>query len=301
MAVVLALGAGVLWGLGDFLGGLASRRLPTGLVLLAGQLVGLLTFLVVVARPGLTSTLLHLPDSTLAVAAGAGVTWLGGLACFYRGCVVGSMAVVAPLAAAGVVVPVLLGLADGGSPGALRLGGIVAAVAGVVLCSTSATSGPDTVRGPAARRAGRAAASYGLGAALCFGIELALLNRLSAAASPDASMLVVRGAALAVLVVALAVPVVRRRRAHLLSRGRPPLTRGLALVVLAVGVTDVAAMALFVRSGEMGSLPVVAVLASLYPAVTVALGRVVEGDPVRRAQRLGLAAVLVGASLVAVP
>ena len=39
--LTLALGASVAWGASDFLGGLASRRLPVIVVLLGAQVVGL--------------------------------------------------------------------------------------------------------------------------------------------------------------------------------------------------------------------------------------------------------------------
>ena len=45
-AIALALGASVLWGVGDFLGGVTSRRLATLTVLAYSQVAGLLGILI---------------------------------------------------------------------------------------------------------------------------------------------------------------------------------------------------------------------------------------------------------------
>src|SRR2546421_10378464 len=47
----------------------------------------------------------------------------------------GTVSVVAPIAALGVVVPVAVGLAEGESPAAIQLAGLVPAIAGVVVLS----------------------------------------------------------------------------------------------------------------------------------------------------------------------
>ena len=48
MAALLALSASLLWGVGDFLGGLASRRIAALAVVVVSQAIGLTCLLVVV-------------------------------------------------------------------------------------------------------------------------------------------------------------------------------------------------------------------------------------------------------------
>src|ERR671916_585588 len=58
-----------------------------------------------------------------------------GLAAFYRGLAVGSMSVVAPIAATGAAIPVAFGLATGDRPGAVQAAGALLAVAGVAVAA----------------------------------------------------------------------------------------------------------------------------------------------------------------------
>jgi iron(III) transport system permease protein len=69
---------------------------------------------------------------------------MGALAAFYRALAVGTMSVVAPIAAMGVVVPVAYGLAAGEQPGPVQLAGLAVAVAGVVVTRLLAGKGSKT-------------------------------------------------------------------------------------------------------------------------------------------------------------
>ena len=51
-AIALGFGAALCWGLADFLGGLRTRRLTLGLVLVVSQLFGLAAIAVVVGAGG---------------------------------------------------------------------------------------------------------------------------------------------------------------------------------------------------------------------------------------------------------
>ena len=58
-----------------------------------------------------------------------------GLYAYYRGMADGAMSVVAPIAGASAIVPVLFGLATGDRPSSLQLAGIAVALVGVALAS----------------------------------------------------------------------------------------------------------------------------------------------------------------------
>src|ERR671910_394872 len=116
LAAILALGASVAWGVGDFLGGIKSRTLAPLAVL----------------------ALVHWepwPGRDVLLAVPAAVLGTTGLIAFYRGMAAGAISLVAPIAATGVLLPVGFGLATGERPSAVQLAGIALAVGGAVVTS----------------------------------------------------------------------------------------------------------------------------------------------------------------------
>ncbi|HVM18057.1 MAG TPA: EamA family transporter [Gaiellaceae bacterium] len=272
-AVVLALAASVSWGVGDFLGGIGSRRASTLAVLAVSQAVGLVGIAVVVVATGRAP----FGPAAAAAAVAAGVAGVVGLGALYRGFAVGAMGVVAPIAASAAVVPVVYGLARGERPGELQLAGMAAALAGVVLASREP--------GPVGRRV---AAGVGLAlvAAVGFGGYIVAIDA-AAAADPLWAVLVARAVSSA-----LAVAVATARRSVLLPRRLLPLGG-------AIGILDVGANVLLVLALTRGYVSVVSVLASLFPVVTVGLAAVVLGERLARTQALGAALALLGVALIA--
>src|SRR4051794_21393618 len=131
MTVALALCASLLWGTSDFLGGTASRRLPATGVVVVSQAAALVGLLVVAAATGAFDD----PIGYLGWAVAAAVVGVVALVSFYAALAGGTMGVVAPIAALGVVVPVAVGLAQGDRPSAWQGVGVAVAVVGVVLAS----------------------------------------------------------------------------------------------------------------------------------------------------------------------
>jgi uncharacterized membrane protein len=86
-------------------------------------------------------------------------------------------------------------------------------------------------------------------------------------------------------------------RARLTSL-RPALTRRMMATMLASSILGVLSIALDGYATLHAGLAIVAVLASLYPAVAVFLARQVLGERVHVQQRLGIAAVLAGVVLL---
>ena len=78
----------------------------------------------------------------------------------------------------------------------------------------------------------------------------------------------------------------------------PDSPRTIGLIAL-IGAGDLAANACFAAATNEGLLSVVAVLASLYPVVTVLLARAFLGEHVRRDQGAGIVAALAGVALIA--
>jgi drug/metabolite transporter (DMT)-like permease len=177
--VVLALCAAALWGTGDFLGGLATRRTSVLIVLFWSQLVGL---------GGLTAWVLvtsaNRPGNGLLYAVGAGIAGVIGLGCLYRGMAVGAMGIVAPISAISPVVPLAVDLLRGRSPAFLQWVGIGLALVGVILVSRE----PGSIRGSAGIRS-PVAAGVGLAliAALGFGLFIVGLGEAAQESAPWAA------------------------------------------------------------------------------------------------------------------
>ncbi|HEX6919643.1 MAG TPA: EamA family transporter [Actinomycetes bacterium] len=275
MAALLALLSSVLWGGSDFLGGTVSRRLAAPVVVGASQLVGLLAVTAVTAGLGELGG----PSGYLPWAVGAGLAGLVGLVAFYSALAIGTMGVVSPIAALGVVVPVLVGLLRGERPGTVQVFGIVLAVVGVVLASGPELSG----------RAGARPLLLAVLAAFAFGLALLFIAE-GGRTSTLMTLVAMRATSVAVMVVALGA--VARRTSLGLRAGDVP-------VITVMGVGDVGANLAFGVASTKGLVSVVAVLGSLYPVVTVLLARVVLAERLARVQNVGVAVALAGVVLIA--
>ena len=277
-AVLLALLSSVLWGGADFLGGTISRRRPAPFVVGTSQLAGL----VVITLTALAFGAFDDDTAYLPWAVAAGLAGLVGLVSFYAALAAGTMGVVSPIAALGVVVPVLAGLARGERPAAVQLVGIVVAVTGVVLASGPELSG----------RAGVRPLVLALVAAMGFGFALLFIAE-GARSSTLMTLVTMRVTSVTVMTVLLAAAVRR------MDRSRLVLDRKDAALVILVGVADVAANLTVGLASTRGLISVVGVLGSLYPVVTVVLAQVVHGERLGRIQMVGVAAALGGVALIA--
>ncbi len=278
LGIALGLSSSLSWGVSDFIGGIQARRLPLLRVMLISQSVGFAAVILVVAVRGQGP-----PGSErLLAAAAGGLAGVVGLTALYRALAIGTMSIVAPIAATGVCVPVIVGIAGGERPGAIRLLGIVAAILGVVLASREPGEGPAFGSGHA-----RSSVLLALLAALGFG---AMAVGLRAGARGDVlwTLFAARAAGVTALVVAF------------IALRPPPAGRPVNLTpLLAMGFLDVSAIGLYALATRHGLLSVVSVAASLYPLVTVLLARSVLGERVHRVQELGIVAALAGVALIA--
>jgi drug/metabolite transporter (DMT)-like permease len=271
----LALAASLSWGVGDFLAGLSSRKLQLLTVLVVSQAAGLTALALLVAVRGEGP-----PEARyLLYAALAGIAGAVGLAALYRGLAVGSMSVVAPISATAAVIPVVAGLITGERPSATQGAGIALALGGVVLASRerSADGGGRRVAG---------GVGLALIAAVSFGL---LLVALGAASDGDAPWATLSMRATSFSLLAATALFVRPS----LSLGRDDLA-----VLALIGVLDAAGNALFAMATTESLLSVAAVLAQLYPVVTVLLARVILGERISRPQQAGVVAAFAGIALI---
>ena len=280
MAALFALMASLIWGSSDFVGGVVSRRLRPLLVVGLAHGTAVLALVVVAAATASFSA----PLGYLPWAIAAGVVGAGGLTCFYQALAAGTMGVVAPIASTGAILPVAVGLAGGETPSTLQLAGIGVAVVGVVLAS-----GPELSGGVTGRRYTVALAGV---SALSFGTVLICLDRGSSH-NVVMTLLTMRVASFTMVSSVLAGFMLRRRpRAQRLG------LRDVGISAF-IGWTDAAANGMYGMATRHGLVSVVAVLASLYPAVTVLLARIVHDERLRGVQAAGVVFTMCGVVLLA--
>jgi drug/metabolite transporter (DMT)-like permease len=295
MAAILALSAAMAYGVGDFLGGVAARRESATVVVLWSHLVGLAMLAVLAPLLGGEVT-----GRALAVGAGAGLLGGTGVALFYRGLAVGTMSVVAPIAALlSAALPVATGLATGERPTPAALVGIALALAAIVAVSRDSAGGEAGPGDLAAstttsRRIRRQiplrwlALALAVGAGVAFGSFFVVIEHASAGAG--IWPLVGARAASVSLFVGLGAAGV--------TAAAPP--RGAVGAIVGCGVLDAGANVLLLLALDRGLLSVVAVLTALYPAGTVLLARYVLREHLSGLQRAGLGVAAIAAVLIAV-
>lgn len=272
IGIVLALTSALIWGSGDFAGGLATRRGGQFEVLALAALSGIA---ILVGCLWLTGE--ALPSLTdMAWAASAGLTGAVGLASLYRGLATGSAATVAPAAAVvTAALPAVFSSLTSGLPKPLQLAGFVIAFVGIWLVARSASSERAPVSGL------RFAFVAGIG----FGSFLILIAQVPAT-------LVFGPLAVARVVMFLtAISILVARGSRLPSLTSNP-------VALLAGVLDAGGNVFYMLARQHTRLDIAAVLSSLYPVATVVLARVISGDSVSRSQWVGAAVCLLAVVLI---
>jgi len=288
MVILLGLAAAVLYGTGDFLGGLATRRVQVLAVLMLAQTAGVIVALpAAVIWPGSVSL------AGLAWGISAGLIGGAGLIIFYLGLAAGPMSVVAPVSGlVSTVLPVAVALAGGERPGAGVYAGALLCLAAIVLASSAGDAKPvrsvDAAQRSRLPGVGRAL-RYGIASGASFGLFFLLIRN----AGQSGELWPVAAARIGELTVVLITAAVLRR--GLLPRGAQGR---LMLAAAGAGAIDVIANICYVAATRTGMFGLAVVLASLYPGVTVLLARVVLGERLRRVQRAGLALAAIGIILV---
>lgn len=273
MSIGISLAAALVYGAGDFLGGLASRRTALLTVLLLSQGVGLAGIALLAALIGGRAA-----GADLLLGAVAGLAGGAGVAMLYRGLATGAMSLVAPITGVvAVAVPVAYGVARGERPVALQFVGIGLAVAAVTLLSSS---------GAGRARLARGTVLLAIGSGVAFGTFYILFARTSTAANLW-PLLSARGASVAVLA---GLAVILRRPPRL--GATPPA------IVIGAGICDVTANALYLIAVHAGLISIVAVLVSLYPVSTVLCSVLFLGERLRARQVAGVLTALAAVVLI---
>lgn len=267
------------WGGSDFVGGLGSRRAPALLVVVSGQLLTLAILLAVCLY-----LRIPLPDraSTLCALIGGFIGALS-LAAFYRALAMGAMGLTAALTGlltAGV--PVLFSFRQNGLPAPINLIGLAAGCVAIWLI----TNRPPA-HASANPHAQRTALFFGTLSGIGFGVQLVLL-KLASGAGVLWAMTWTRAAGVTALLLVLAA-----------IRPKAPGMSFLRFGLFA-GALDTCGNFFYIFAARAGRLDVAALVASLYPAVTILLAALLLREHPSRRQLAGMALALTAVLLLSV-
>ena len=279
MAVGLGLAAAVAYGVGDFLGGWLSRRVHYALVSVISYIVALALTVLALLLIGASAP----EPAALLWGAASGVGGAVGTLALFRGLGHGRMGVVAPLSAVGAAsLPVVIGVVLGDRPSPVAWSGVLLALPAIWLVSTPGHQETDATPAPNVGSASGLRAR-GVADGLLAGVGFALLFvALGLAGDGSGLWPVLAGQASAVVVLSIVTAgILRTIDWHLPARE----VTGAA----AVGTLGAAAVIFYFWSTHEGLLSIVAVLTSLYPAVTVVLAAALLHEAINRRQAVGLA------------
>jgi uncharacterized membrane protein len=261
------------WGGSDFVGGLGARRAPALLVVVSGQALSLAALVAVCLT-------LHIPVpdrySSLCAVVGGFVGALS-LAAFYRALAMGVMGITAALTGlltAGV--PVVFSFLRNGLPAPINLIGLAAGCIAIWLITHRRDSQPVSATQLGAQRT---ALLLGTVSGCGFGAQLILLKLASGGGVLWAMTWTRAAGVTALLLVLLAV--------------RPKAPRnGFLWISLFAGALDTAGNLFYILAARAGRLDVAALVASLYPAVTILLAAMVLREHPSRGEIAGMAMAL---------
>jgi drug/metabolite transporter (DMT)-like permease len=294
------------WGGGDFLGGLASRRLPTFFVVATSQAAALALLIPVALLAGGAPP----SGSALLTTALAGIVGGTGVLSLYHGFAHGRISIVASIAGTlAALIPVGVSIAQGEVPSLLRLFGFLMAIVAIIIVSTSSVE--HAVAGEAGAHAdassgaaARGGAIYGVTAGICF----AGFSLIFSSVDSDATvwlLTILRIASVSALtLVFITARLVGRRppgdepiRAGAIPTGLLPRLR-LLLLLAATGSGDTMGNLFFFLSSAESGVAVAAVFTSIAPITTVIFAAFLLGERVSARQGLGIA--LAGVATLAI-
>jgi drug/metabolite transporter (DMT)-like permease len=278
VAIALALGSALVYGISDYLGGRTSRRFSPLAITFVAELTLLLLFAPTVPlfedAPFTARALFW--GATGGVAGSLGV--LGLYAALSRG----SMTVVAPITGVvAAVVPVVVGVALGERPGALTFFGIALAVVAVGLIGGAV--------GATRQHAERATIAL----AVVVGGMFAVLFVAYSRAGDESGLWPLMWARVGGTPLLGAAYLVTRHRDRV-----EPLSLAVVRPGVAIGALVGVANALYLLSTREGLLSVVAVMVSLYPASTIVLASTLDHERAGRSQVGGMFAAAVAVVLI---
>jgi drug/metabolite transporter (DMT)-like permease len=272
--VILGGLSSLLYGVADFLGGEGAKRAPAASIVLWS---GLLSFPLIVGFALVLGG--EASSSDLLWGGLAGASGAIGLVLLFAGLGSARAAAVAPVSAVvGTILPVFIAVVDGERPSRLAWVGVAVAIPAIVLCAWAPEKGTTPFGG----------SLYGVGAGLGFGGFTALIRNTSDG-SGLMPLITVRGATVLVVLILAALGMWRVSRFSAVPKR----------IVGANAVLDVSGNVAILLAIRAGSLALAAVAASFYPAVTVMMARLVNGESLLRTQGIGIVLTMLALATIA--
>lgn len=264
----------VLYGVADFLGGEGAKRASAASVVVWA---GVVSFPLITAVALISGGEANSGDYLLG--AGAGSAGAIGLVFLFAGLASGRAAAVAPSAGAVAgVFPVLIAVVGGERPSVVAWVGVALAIPAILLCSWVTTRGDI----------GWGGVGYGIVAGLGFGGYAIVINQTSEASG----LLPLIPARASTMLVVLVLSLFGAWKVG-------PWASIPGLIVLGNGLLDVGGNVTLLLGLRSGTLALVAVASSLYPAVTVVMARYVNHESLTRRQVLGVVLSVVAIAAIA--
>ncbi len=291
MGILLGLLAAFGWGTGDFITRGVTRQIGALRTIIYVQLFGLISVIGLALLLGEFGRVASISVEGWLVGIVGGLIGVFASFTLFNAFERGVLMIVSPIASTYGAITVLLSLLSGETLSGTRALGIACSILGVILASIEIT--PDTNRRMMTMRSYRLPPGIGfaIAAAVLFGVNFWLLGfYVVPALGPVLPVVVTRVLG---VVAMLGVALIGRRSAA------PPARRA-ALLIVAIALLDTLAFAANNLGMETEQIAVVAVLSSMFAAVTVLLAWIFLHERIRWGQWLGLALILVGILLVSV-
>lgn len=273
LSITYGLASAASWGAGDFSGGYVTKTGSVFGVIFVGNIVS-------VALLVFTSLWLGSPIPGIdSLVAGAlfGVCSVFGLTALYKGLAIGRMGVVAPLAAVvTAAIPVIFGTFIEGLPSNFQLIGFLFAFAAIWLLSASEKAMKIKYQG----------LRLPVAAGLCFGLSFILIDYAA-----EQSILWPIAMAKSVGAVILFIFIILFKTGEIPSKHRFPMA---ALA----GILEAGGNVFYALASQIGRLDISAVLASMYPGMTIMLAWLFLKESISRWQWIGVIGALLAIALI---
>ncbi|MBT3337975.1 MAG: DMT family transporter [Anaerolineae bacterium] len=274
LPIIFGLASALSWGIGDFAGGLASRKVGAYRAVMYGEAIGLI--FAFVAIPFVNEPF---PDShTLKWSIAAGLVGTIGLLAFFEAMRLGRISIVAPLSALiGAIIPVLVGGFLEGMPRPGVLLGFALALIAVVLISREKDEGNTKANSHL---------YLPILAGTAFGLYFVFMN--------EASENLVIGPLIAARssgMLSIALYLLLKRESFRIKSGSWHL-------LTTNGFFDVGGNLFYILAAQAGRLDISAVLSSLYPGMTVFLAWLILKEKLQSSQWIGILLALIAIILI---